>query len=78
MLQEDAILHSEDVSTKLLGNRGKGFWGRGPGALPEPQNERSARGGGSGAAAEPNVHSWSCFPQSLRKMAIITTHLQYQ
>lgn len=25
VLQEDAILHSEDVSTKLLGNRGKGF-----------------------------------------------------
>ncbi|XP_072196567.1 BLOC-1-related complex subunit 7 isoform X1 [Excalfactoria chinensis] len=55
VMQEDAILHSEDVSCVCWGSRG---------------SSRVAVVGG--------IHSRSCFSQSLRKMAIITTHLQYQ
>ncbi|XP_015144125.1 BLOC-1-related complex subunit 7 isoform X1 [Gallus gallus] len=56
VMQEDAILHSEDVSCVCLLGQPRFCW----------------------AAAVGGIHSRSCSPQSLRKMAIITTHLQYQ
>ncbi|XP_029814436.1 BLOC-1-related complex subunit 7 [Manacus vitellinus] len=53
VMQEDAILHSEDVSCVLL--------------LEQHLHCDFV-----------SIHSLFCSPQSLRKMAIITTHLQYQ